>query len=203
MASNYYQTHDRYRLYILELEGGFYYVGISTDPKYRFEQHKGDIEGGAEWTALHKPIRQLFISEEIAYSEKKSEKIEEMVTIELMKLVGKEYVRGSHYSQVKQSTVDYYLGKDRVREIDEAVLKNSSQNFREWTDKRVRKFFRNMIFDKQFAEREKEIKANLKNGKKEYCSVKHCVNNHYGRCSFGYSPYKDQLACKQKFAMRI
>ena len=110
MASNYYQTHSRYRLYILELEGGFYYVGISTDPDYRFEQHKGKVEGGAEWTALHKPLRQLFISEPIAYSEKKSEKVEEMVTLELMNLVGKDYVRGSHYSQVNQSTVDYYLG---------------------------------------------------------------------------------------------
>lgn len=62
---------------------------------------------------------------------------------------------------------------------------------------------RNIIFEKQFDERQKEIKINLKKGEKKYCSVKHCVNNHYGRCSFCYNPYKDQLACKQKFAMKI
>lgn len=50
------------------------------------------------------------------------------------------------FSQVKQSTVDYYLGKERLRAVEEATLKNVSQNFRAWADKRIRKYFRNMIF---------------------------------------------------------
>lgn len=200
---NYYSSHDRYKLYILELEGGYYYVGISTDPHYRFEQHKGIVEGGAEWTALHKPIRQLYISQEISYSERKSEKIEEIVTIEMMKLVGRDLVRGSHYSSKYQSTSDYYLGQKRIEEIDKAFEKNINLQFKTWSDKRIRRYFNNLIFEKQFEERQKEIKNNLKHGKKEYCGVKACVNNHYGRCSYGFSPWKDQVACKQKYEVRI
>ena len=199
--TTYFETHNRYQLYILELTGGFYYVGISTDPELRFEQHKGDIAGGAEWTALHKPLRILYKSPGIAYSEKKSEKVEELVTIELMKLVGKEFVRGSHYSQVNQSTVEYYLGKKRIKMIDEAI--NVNVNFRNWTDKLVKSYFDNIIFTNQHMEREKEIKTNLKQGKKEYCGVVNCVHNKYKRCSFGYSPWKDTWACEQKCSIRI
>ena len=158
MATNFYKTHDRYRLYILTLEDNCYYVGISTDPRFRYEQHSGKIIGGAEWTALHKPVKLLFVSDEIAYSEKKSEKIEELVTLELMKLVGREYVRGSHYSQVNQSTVDFYLGKERLKTIEIDYQKNKEKNFSEWSDKRIRKYFRELIFENQIADRNKEIK---------------------------------------------
>ena len=42
------------KLYVLELEDGCYYVGVTSDIKHRFESHMSD--GGSEWTKLHKPL---------------------------------------------------------------------------------------------------------------------------------------------------
>lgn len=148
-------------------------------------------------------LNESYISQEISYSERKSEKIEEFVTIEMMKLVGKDCVRGSHYSSKKQTTADFFLGQKRIEEIDRAYEKNISLQFSTWSEKRVRSYFDKLIYNTQFEERQKEIQSNLKRGKKEYCGVKTCVNSHYGHCSFGLSPWKDQVACKQKHVVRI
>ena len=48
------QPKERF-IYCLELEGGNYYVGQTTDVKSRFKSHS--IGRGALWTKLHKPIR--------------------------------------------------------------------------------------------------------------------------------------------------
>lgn len=46
-----------YWMYVLKLEGGKYYVGVtSKTPHFRFNQHKKGF-AGASWTKLHKPIR--------------------------------------------------------------------------------------------------------------------------------------------------
>lgn len=46
-----------YKIYVLELEGGFYYIGVTSqlDVQTRFDEH---LRGtGAWWTRLHRPLR--------------------------------------------------------------------------------------------------------------------------------------------------
>lgn len=79
-------------LYILELAGGKYYVGKTTDIKRRVEQH---LTGrGSEWTKLHKPIKVL------ETRKLKDEHDENNTTKDLMKKYGIDNVRGGSYSQV-------------------------------------------------------------------------------------------------------
>jgi predicted GIY-YIG superfamily endonuclease len=79
-------------LYILELEGGNYYVGKSTDPAKRFQQHKSGT--GSAWTKAHRPVRLL---ETRAIT---SPYDETNVTKDLMKKYGVDRVRGGAYTAV-------------------------------------------------------------------------------------------------------
>ena len=45
-----------YYVYILRCEGGSLYTGITTDPARRLRQHKGELSGGAKFTAWKKPL---------------------------------------------------------------------------------------------------------------------------------------------------
>ena len=41
-------------IYVLNLEGGFYYVGKTNDIAKRYQQH---LDGkGSSWTKIHKPL---------------------------------------------------------------------------------------------------------------------------------------------------
>jgi predicted GIY-YIG superfamily endonuclease len=44
-----------WQVYVLELQGGYYYIGIALDVSKRFQAHV--IGEGANFTRLHKPIR--------------------------------------------------------------------------------------------------------------------------------------------------
>jgi len=46
---------DNVTTYILQLEHGCFYVGITKDFTYRLQQHRGEKQGGAQWTIEHKP----------------------------------------------------------------------------------------------------------------------------------------------------
>lgn len=80
------------KLYILQLEGGKYYVGKSSDVAKRFVQHQ--TGRGAEWTKLYKPMK-LLETRRIT-----SEHDENNVTKDLMKKYGMENVRGGAYASV-------------------------------------------------------------------------------------------------------
>lgn len=80
------------RLYILELEGGHYYVGKSVDVAKRFEQHKNGT--GSAWTKTHRPVKLL---ETRAIT---SPYDETNVTKDLMKKHGVDRVRGGAYANV-------------------------------------------------------------------------------------------------------
>ncbi len=80
------------RLYILELEGGNYYVGKSADVAKRFEQHKAGT--GSAWTKTHRPVKLL---ETRAIT---SPYDETNVTKDLMKKYGVDKVRGGAYTAV-------------------------------------------------------------------------------------------------------
>ncbi len=45
-----------YYTYLLQCEGGNLYVGITTDLRRRFRQHRGELKGGARFTALRAPV---------------------------------------------------------------------------------------------------------------------------------------------------
>ena len=44
-----------YYVYLLRCEGGALYAGITTDPERRLRQHRGELRGGAKFTAANRP----------------------------------------------------------------------------------------------------------------------------------------------------
>jgi cellular nucleic acid-binding protein len=80
------------RLYILELAGGNYYVGKSTDVSKRFDQHKSGT--GSAWTKMYAPVR-LVETRPIT-----SPHDENNVTKDYMKKYGINNVRGGSYAQI-------------------------------------------------------------------------------------------------------
>ncbi|MBR6114995.1 MAG: GIY-YIG nuclease family protein [Oscillospiraceae bacterium] len=45
-----------YWVYLLRCEGGTLYAGITVDPARRLRQHRGELPGGARYTAAHPPL---------------------------------------------------------------------------------------------------------------------------------------------------
>jgi Zinc knuckle/GIY-YIG catalytic domain len=79
-------------IYILQLEKGKYYVGKTTNPKFRLESHFNS--NGSAWTALYKPIKtKELIPNCDDYDEDKYTRI-------YMDRYGIENVRGGSYSQI-------------------------------------------------------------------------------------------------------
>lgn len=82
-------------IYVLKLKGEKYYVGKTTNPKNRIEQHK--IGNGSEWTKLYEP-------ENIADTMMQTLEFTELaVTLQYMKKYGIDNVRGASYSTVNLS----------------------------------------------------------------------------------------------------
>ena len=79
-------------VYVLELEGGNYYVGTSGTLPNRLHQHF--VGDGSLWTKAHKPIKVV----EICLGDKA---IEKEKTLEWMKLKGFEKVRGWCWCSLK------------------------------------------------------------------------------------------------------
>lgn len=81
-------------IYVLELEGGKYYVGYTEDPQ-RIKNH---FEGlGALWTRKHKPIKV------VEKHEGGSKIMEKEKTLEYMVRYGWENVRGWAWSQCERT----------------------------------------------------------------------------------------------------
>lgn len=85
-------------LYVLELAGGHYYVGQSSDVDLRLEQHKAGE--GSVWTKLHPFVRELVRQPTGTSDWKKAEPFENQWTLELMSLRGWEKVRGGWWCNV-------------------------------------------------------------------------------------------------------
>lgn len=78
-------------VYILELEGGYWYVGFSQDLNTRIASHF--LGAGAKWTQLHKPIA--------VHSVKPGTPLlETAVTVSMMCQHGWERVRGGSFVSV-------------------------------------------------------------------------------------------------------
>lgn len=88
-----YET-NRWWLYVLKLEHGKWYVGItSKTPEERFQEHLLK-KRGAYWTMRHKPI-EIELTEDLGIvSKAHAEKYENKITRQLMKERGLNNVRG-------------------------------------------------------------------------------------------------------------
>jgi len=96
-------------LYVLELNDGCYYVGLTSDIAKRLQQH-WDGEGfGAEWTRLHKPRRVMHTINTGTRNTREAEDLENEVTILMMIRHGIEQVRGGHFSYPDRQLVEHHL----------------------------------------------------------------------------------------------
>lgn len=93
--------------YVLELAGGCYYVGISSNFMRRSRQH--DEGAGAVWTRLHPPIGVLFQYEHEVGDDRAAELIEDEMTVRLMVEHGWRKVRGGHFCTVSEAQVEQAL----------------------------------------------------------------------------------------------
>lgn len=84
--------------YVLELEGGNFYVGITGDIEGRVRQHRDGV--GALWTKVHKPVRVLFTHGHEIADEEAALRLEDLMTVEMMVQHGMAKVRGGHYCAV-------------------------------------------------------------------------------------------------------
>lgn len=104
--------------YVLELEGGRYYAGIANDLQRRVEEHVSGI--GAEWTKRHKPLRVVFSHAHEVPDSATAERLENLLTVELMIRHGLANVRGGHYCALNETSIELPLKAhghwDRIRQ---------------------------------------------------------------------------------------
>ena len=80
------------KIYVLELEDNCWYVGRSDNVLERLRNHfRGN---GSKWTKAHKPVRVALILP--GY-----EQAEFLLTCDMVKLFGIEFVRGAYWSSVE------------------------------------------------------------------------------------------------------
>ena len=102
-------------LYVLQLEGDNYYVGITADPETRMAAHL--TGGGAKWTQLHKPIDILLLTEISGNCRKK----ESEMTLRMMEEYGVDNVRGGNWCSIKLSETPWQLRKDILIDMVESL----------------------------------------------------------------------------------
>jgi hypothetical protein len=94
-------------LYVLECEGGNWYIGTTHDMDKRFKQHSAG-KGGAKWTKAHKPVRVH------AIYPLKSKHDEDNLTKDYMWQHGYDKVRGGSYCEIDLTPEQYmYLERER------------------------------------------------------------------------------------------
>ncbi|CAB3754820.1 MULTISPECIES: GIY-YIG nuclease family protein [Burkholderia] len=105
-------------LYVLELEEGRFYVGLSDDLDRRWEQHKSGV--GAEWTKRYRPLRRVYAINTGTQDTHRAEAMEDEATIALMSEHGIERVRGGHFCKIDQAGTEADLrakgGWDRIKQ---------------------------------------------------------------------------------------
>lgn len=82
----------RGHVYLLQLVDQCWYVGYTRrkDPKKRIEEHREGGDRAAEWTKLHPPKK----GGRVFFFRAKDKRLETRITVEAMKLYGKDKVRG-------------------------------------------------------------------------------------------------------------
>jgi predicted GIY-YIG superfamily endonuclease len=88
-------------VYSLELDENYYYCGWTRDLQLRLMNHMSG-NGSAKWTKLHKPIRLINLS--VGGTGKNEEENKE--TLRMMRVFGKDRVRGGNWSAVENKQVN-------------------------------------------------------------------------------------------------
>ena len=97
-------------IYILKLENNKYYIGKTTNPKFRIENHFNS--NGSEWTKMYKPLKLIeLISDCDDYDEDKYTRI-------YMDKYGINNVRGGSFSSIELSkeTITFLKNKKEIIE---------------------------------------------------------------------------------------
>ena len=97
-------------IYILELNGGNFYIGKTNDLARRFKQHKDGLGDGSEWTRKHGGIKLIDIYPVTGMLDELSH------TLTFMKEYGIDKVRGGLYTKIilSQSEIDYITSNIRA-----------------------------------------------------------------------------------------
>lgn len=85
-------------LYVLELEHGCWYIGMSRNVDRRFKAHQ---KGKVFWTSEHKPKSIYQVIETGLSSDAEAAKLEDELTLEYARQYGVDQVRGGGYCQRK------------------------------------------------------------------------------------------------------
>lgn len=93
LSDLYVQTMNTVTVYVLECEGGHYYVGKSNNVQKRIQQHFNS--NGSEWTKRHKPIKVLRLIPDCDDAD------EDKFTKIMMRQYGVDKVRGGAYCQLE------------------------------------------------------------------------------------------------------
>lgn len=118
------QNKKNWWLYVLKLENGKWYVGItSKTPEVRFAEHLAS-KSSAYWTMKHKPIEIELVEDLGIVSRQHAEKYEAKVTRNLMKERGLNNVRGGDLRDVSEyvQRFGWILDKERWHTVVCIVL---------------------------------------------------------------------------------
>lgn len=107
-------------VYILRLKYGKYYVGKTTNPNFRIENHFK--YSGSEWTKKYKPIEILDIKENC------DEYDEDKITIKCMNEYGIENVRGGTFVNFTLSEAMIDVLKQMINGVNDRCFICSSTN---------------------------------------------------------------------------
>lgn len=106
--------NKHYWLYVLALEDGNYYVGVtSKTPEQRFRQHQKGY-AGAYWTKLHKPIKILDTKDLGNRTYESAEEYENKVVRKYIAKYGINNVRGGDLSFTGKAVVRFGLVFDEL-----------------------------------------------------------------------------------------
>ena len=117
-------------IYVLALEGGNFYIGMTDNFDRRFRQHRSGI--AADWTTLYPPIHALHCVCTGTSERSQAAKMEDEVTLALMLQHGADKVRGGQYANVSQELVDIALrshghwDKFKRRELDRQAFESEA-----------------------------------------------------------------------------
>lgn len=86
-------------LYVLKLENGCWYIGMTRNVRKRFELHKKNK--GSMWTRKNKPIEIHQIISTKTNDDSEASAMEDQLTLDWAEAQGYDYVRGGGYCQTK------------------------------------------------------------------------------------------------------
>jgi predicted GIY-YIG superfamily endonuclease len=86
-------------VYVLGLDGGYFYVGLTYDVDKRVREH---MEGtGAKFTRIYRPKKLVYVIPIGRVSKQEAANLEELIAVEMIMLYGQNKVRGADRVDVR------------------------------------------------------------------------------------------------------